>query len=143
MNSSKPLNTRSGAGVVSRHNRSTGSASSDEWAEPGGRPERCSVNAIAGAAATMTNGKVAASVMMPMASRRAIETSGEESSITGSRVQADIDQSDARRTPMSGATTAGTSSTAQNASAASRRSGVVGQAMSWSAARFGRAARRR
>ena len=81
-----------------------------------------------------------ASVTIPAASRRLIVTSGEDNSMTGSSVQADIDQSDTRRTPVKGATRAGTSSTAQNAAAASRRSGAVGQAISLMAAPLGRAA---
>ena len=68
-----------------------------------------------------------------MASRRLMATSGDASSITGSSVHADIDHSEVRRKPASGATTAGTSSTAQNATAASLRSGAAGHTMSLTA----------
>ena len=88
----------------------------------------------------MTNGNTTASVTIPAASRRLIATSGDDNSMTGSSVQADIDQSDTRRTPANGATRAGASNTAQNAAAASRRSGDLGQAISLRAAALGRAA---
>src|SRR5436190_19875055 len=96
--------------------------------------------AIAGAAAIMTSGNTIASASTRSASRRVIATSGDDSSMTGNSVQADIDQIDTRCTRASGANTAGTTSTAQKASAASRRSAVAGQAMSFSVAGFGRAA---
>ena len=95
---------------------------------------------IAGAAATIAAGNAAASVRMPTASRRLIATNGEDSSMTGSSVHADMVQSDVRRTPANGATNAGASSTAQNASAASRRWGCAGHAMSLTVAPAGRAA---
>src|SRR5260370_42710910 len=93
-----------------------------------------------GAIATMANGNTTASARMRAASRRAMATSGEDNSTTGSSVQADIDQIDTNRMPANGATNAGPSSTAQNATAASRRSGVAGHAMSAIAARLGPAA---
>src|SRR5215470_10742010 len=97
-------------------------------------------NPIAGASATMMNGKATASATIRVASRRAIATSGEDKSNTGNSVQADMDQSETSCRPASGAMSAGNSKVAQNATAASRRSGVVGQAISRKAARFGRAA---
>ena len=51
---------------------------------------------IAGAAATIATGKAAARVRIPSASRRLIITSGEDSSMTGSSVHADIVQSDSQ-----------------------------------------------
>src|SRR5712691_6964892 len=96
--------------------------------------------AIAGASATMMNGNTTASAMTRVASRRPIATNGEDRSITGNSVQADMDQSETSWRPARGATTAGNSKVAQNATAASRRSGVVGQAMSFKAAKLGRAA---
>src|SRR5215468_8202954 len=96
-------------------------------------------NAMTGASAIMTNGKTAASTTMRVASRRPMATSGDDSSITGSRVHADIDQSDTTCTPAKGDSAAGNSNVAQNAVAARRRSGVAGHAMSAMAARLGRA----
>src|ERR1700681_953227 len=98
-------------------------------------------NAIAGATAIITNGNTTASARTRIALLRLIATSGEDSSMTGNSVHADMDQSDTSCTPAKGATTAGTTSPTQNATAASRRSGVVGQAMSLTAARVGRVTR--
>ena len=73
------------------------------------------------------------------ASRRVSATSGDDSSMTGNNVKADIDQSDTSRTPVRGAIKAGVSSTAQKVAAAKRRSGDDGHAMSLAAAPLGRA----
>src|SRR5262249_44264484 len=77
--------------------------------------------ATAGAAATMTTGNATATVRTRTASRRASATSGDDSSMTGNKVKADIDHSDTSRTPANGAIAAGVSSTAQNAAAAKLR----------------------
>src|SRR5258708_1650284 len=115
-----------------------GWASSEPWAVAGAGPALWMANAIAGAIATMTNGNATASARTPTASRRGIATSGEDNSITGNNAKADIDQSDTKRRPANGAINAGSSSTVQNAGAASRRAGEDGQAMSLTAARLGR-----
>src|ERR1700719_27691 len=96
-------------------------------------------DAIAGAIATITNGNATASARTPTASRRAIATSGEDSSITGNNAKADIDQSDTKGRAATAAIRAGISSTPQNALAASRRVGEDGHAMPFTAARLGRA----
>src|SRR6266511_4185229 len=96
-------------------------------------------NAIPGAIATMTKGNATASVRTPTASRRVIATSGDDSSIAGRSVKADMDQSETSRTPVKGAISGGASSTAQNTAAARRRAGDDGQTMSLTAARLGRA----
>src|SRR5262249_9321175 len=139
VNSSKPLKIRSGASVVSRHSLSIGSASTEAWAAPGAGPARWMMNAIAGASATITKGKTTATVSTPATSRRVSETSGDDSSMTGNKLKADIDHSDTSRTPANGAITAGVSSTAQNAATAKRRCGDAGHAMSLTAAAVGRA----
>ena len=139
MSSSKLLNIRSGLSVVSRHSFSIGSASTEGWAEPGAGPARWTTNATAGASATITKGKATAIVRTLAASRRVSATSGDDSSMTGNNVKADIDQSDTSRTAAKGAIKAGISSTAQNAAAAKRRSGDDGHAMSLAAAPPGRA----
>src|SRR6516164_2337946 len=92
-----------------------------------------------GAAPIMTKGSASASAATPAASLRVMVTSGEDSSMTGNKVQADIDHSEVSRTPMSGASTAGSSSVAQNDAAASLRSAVAGQTMSATVFRAGRA----
>src|SRR5262249_10002358 len=84
-------------------------------------------------------GRRPASGRTPTASRRVIGTSGEDKSMTGNKAKADIDQSDTKRRPANGAIKAGSSGTAQNAVAASRRAGDDGHAMSLTAARLGRA----
>ena len=84
-------------------------------------------------------GKGERSASTPAASRRVSATRGEDSSMTGNGVKADMDQSDTSRRPASGAIKAGASSTAQNAAAARRRGGEDGHAMSLTAARLGRA----
>src|SRR5215471_3364730 len=96
------------------------------------------LNAIAGASTTITNGNATAMASTRTASRRAMATRGEDNNITGSSVHAEIDQIDTNCTPRNGAITAGSSKGAQNAIAASRRSGLSGQAMSASVARLGR-----
>src|SRR5262249_61362542 len=93
----------------------------------------------AGEPATRTMGNAPASARTPTASRRVIATSGEDKSMTGNNANADIDQSDTKRRPANGAIKAGSSSTVQNAVAASRRAGEDGHAMSLTAARLGRA----
>src|SRR4030095_4396793 len=91
-------------------------------------------NAIAGAIATMTKGNATASVRTPTASRRVIATSGDDSSITGRSVKADMDQSETSRTPVKGAISGGASSTAQNTAAARRRAGDDGPTKSFTGA---------
>src|SRR2546423_14832309 len=130
---------RSGRSVVSRQSRSIGSANTEAWADAGSGRARWITNAIAGATATMIKGKASASVSTPAASRRVSATRGEDSSMTGNSVKADMDQSDTSRSPANGAIKAGASSPAQNATAARRRGGEDGHAMSLTAAAFGRA----
>src|SRR6516165_1733729 len=93
---------------------------------------------MAGAMATMTSGKAIAAAKMRAASSRATAISGEDNSMTGSSVQADIDQSEVSRTPIAGAIKAGSSKVAQNDTAVRRRPGSAGQTMSSSASRLGR-----
>src|ERR1700730_6014 len=85
---------------------------------------------MAGAMATMKSGKAIAAAKMRTASLRATAISGEDNSIIGSSVQADIDQSEVSRTPIAGAIKAGSSNVAQNDTAARRRLGSGGQPMS-------------
>src|SRR5258707_3196761 len=139
VSSSKPLKIRNGWSVVSRHSCSIGWASSEPWAVAGAGPALWMANAIAGAIATMTNGNATASARTATAWGRGIGTSGEDNSITGNNAKADIDQSDTKRRPANGAIKAGSSSTVQNAVAASRRAGEDGHAMSLTAAPLGRA----
>src|SRR5262249_22340254 len=137
--SSTPQKPRGGRWVFARHSRSIGSASIEAWAEPGAGPARWITKAIAGAIATMTKGKMNASVRMPTASRRISMTSGDDNSMTGNSVNADIDQSDTSRRPVNGAIRAGASSTAKTGPAARRGGGDDGKAISLTAARLGRA----
>src|SRR5207244_785603 len=102
---------------------SIGSASTDGWVEPGAGAARWMTIATAGASATITKGKTTAMVRTLATSRRVSATSGDDSSMTGNKVKADIDHSDTSLTPVKGAIKAGVSSTAQNAAAAKRRSG--------------------
>src|SRR6266481_9756703 len=97
-------------------------------------------NAIAGAMTTMTNGNTTASTRTRTASRRLIATRGEDRSMAGRSVHADMVQSEFNRIQVRIAMTGGSSSVAQNASAASLRSGVAGHAISLRTARLGRAA---
>src|SRR5262249_62027645 len=90
-------------------------------------------------ARAMTMGKGTGSARTPTGARRVMATSGEDRSMTGNNANADIDQSDTKRRPANGAIKAGSSSTAPNAVAASRRAGDDGHAMSLTAARLGRA----
>src|ERR1700737_4643522 len=85
---------------------------------------------MAGATATMTSGNAIAAAKMRTASLRAGLISGEDNNMTGSSVQADIDQSEVSRTPIAGAIKAGSSNGAQNDTAARRRLGSGGQPMS-------------
>src|SRR5262249_4701342 len=116
-----------------------GRGSREPWAVAGAGPALWMANAIAGATATMTIGNATASAKTPTASRRVIATSGEDKSMTGNNANADMDQSDTKRRPANGAIKAGSSSTAQNAVAASWCAGDNGHAMSLTAARLGRA----
>ena len=77
---------------------------------------------------------------MPRVSAVAIVTFGDDSSSTGSSVQAGIDHSEVISVPLASAPAAGSSKGPQNAAAASRRSLSPGHTMSAIVARFGRAA---
>jgi hypothetical protein len=57
---------------------------------------------------------------MRVASLRPIATSGEDNSITGKSIQADIDHTEVSRTPIAGATSAGISSEDQRGASVSR-----------------------
>src|SRR6516165_9027790 len=83
-----------------------------------------------GAIASMISGKTSAAAKMRAASLRATVISGEDNSMTGSKVHADIDQSEVSRTPIAGAINAGSPSVAQNDTAVRCRLGSGGQAMS-------------
>src|SRR6266545_5422139 len=95
---------------------------------------------IAGAAAVISGGSSTANATMASTAERPITTSGDDSSTTGSSVQADIVHTGLSSRPIASATEAGNRSGTQNAIAASRRSGAVGLIMSASAGRLGRLA---
>ena len=67
---------------------------------------------------------------MTGANRSFNSVSGDDSSTTGSSVQADMVHSEVSGKRAASATTIGTRSGAQNATTASRRSGVAGHSMS-------------
>src|SRR3954452_7062818 len=94
---------------------------------------------IAGERASMTSGNATAIATIRTASARRTEMRGEDNSMTGNSVHADMDHNEVSRTARSGASNAGNTSVAQNAAAASRRSAAPGQAMSASALPVGRA----
>ena len=96
--------------------------------------------AMTGDASSITTGTITATERMRRVEARSIFTAAGDISITGSNVQADIDQSEVMAVPVASAPSAGSRSGAQNAAATNRRSASAGQTISASAALFGRAA---
>src|SRR5690242_12123511 len=90
-----------------------------------------------GAAATIATGNTIAAASSPVAAWRVTETSGEESSTTGSKVMAHIAQSETISTLNSTAASAGRTSGATNAIKAKRRAVSWGQRASAMAAMLG------
>src|SRR5688572_16704738 len=91
-----------------------------------------------GAASTIRTGNTIAAASSHTAARRGTVTSGDDNSITGSSVIADIAQSDTMSTLKARAASAGSTSGATNAIQAKRRPGVRGHTVSAIAAKLGR-----
>src|SRR6185503_17548694 len=94
-----------------------------------------------GAASTIRTGNTIAAASRHTAARRGTVTSGDDNSITGSSVIADIAQSDTMSTLNAMAASAGSTSDATNAIHTKRRSGVRGHRVSAIAAKLGRVMR--
>src|ERR1700674_4179065 len=93
---------------------------------------------MTGAAAVMTSGSAMAIAKSWASARLVTSMRGDDSSATGSKVQADIVHSDLTSSPATSATGSGSKSVAQTAAAASRRCAEAGQSESRKPAAEGR-----
>src|SRR5437588_3997992 len=100
------------------------------------------MTAITGAAISIASGTATAAMRMRRVSIARSVTWGDDSNSTGNNVHAGIDHSDVISVPLTTAPSIGNRNGPQNAAAANRRFGSLGQILSASMARLGHDATR-
>src|SRR5207344_1211436 len=98
---SVPPKALSGRSLVARQTFSISAARTEEWPSAA-TPLQWTARPIAGATAIMTSGNANTTATTRATTLCAIGAIGEDRSITGNSVQADMDHSEVNRTPTAG-----------------------------------------